>query len=130
MPRLKARPLTHLPGADQRLDLRFDKVFTVHIESELFGDQVGVARNLSAGGMFVELADPPPLGAVIDVRFPGPDGSTSLAFRGEVKHHFCWNYQRGDEPAQARGIGLRFTEFVEEVDALYRDSFGPDRVRH
>jgi hypothetical protein len=41
------------PG-EKRQHLRFDKVFPVRVESILFGDLSCVARNVSAGGIFIE----------------------------------------------------------------------------
>src|ERR1700759_3586434 len=57
-------------AADQRAHLRFDKMFAVRVESLLFGEIYCVARNISAGGIFLELADPLPLGATGRVCLP------------------------------------------------------------
>jgi len=100
-----------LRQAENRFHIRFNKAFPVVVASELFGDTQAVARNISAGGMFLEMADPLPLGSVITVHFPSA-GAGEVRARGEVKHHYCFNYQGSDgEPALARGIGLRFLEF-------------------
>ncbi|HXI56750.1 MAG TPA: PilZ domain-containing protein, partial [Polyangia bacterium] len=61
--------------AEKREHLRFDKMFSVRVESLLFGEMYCVARNVSAGGIFLELRDPLPLGATVRVCFPVPDGS-------------------------------------------------------
>ncbi|HLU65864.1 MAG TPA: PilZ domain-containing protein [Kofleriaceae bacterium] len=100
-----------LPATENRCHLRFNKAFPVVVESELYGDTPAVARNISAGGMFVEMADPLPLGSVVLVSFRAAGGG-DLSVRAEVKHHYCFNYGgAGGEPALARGIGLRFLEF-------------------
>ena len=62
-------------SSDQRAHLRFDTMFTVRLESLLFGECYCIARNVSAGGIFLELPDPLPLGATVRVCFPVPDGS-------------------------------------------------------
>src|SRR5262249_43040298 len=62
-------------ASDQRAHLRFDKMFAVRVESLLFGEIYCVARNISAGGIFLEVPDPLPLGATVRVCFPVPDGS-------------------------------------------------------
>src|SRR5260221_4914894 len=49
------------PG--QRAHLRFDKMVAVRVESLLFGEIYCVARNNSAGGIFLQLQDPFALGA-------------------------------------------------------------------
>ena len=58
------------PVTRRREHLRFDKVFSVRVESLLFGDMICVARNISAGGLFLEVSDPLPLGATLRVCFP------------------------------------------------------------
>lgn len=110
--------------AERRFDVRFDKIIPVVVASDLFGDCDAVARNLSAGGMCVEMLDPLPLGAVVTVHFQIPDSHDALAVRAEVKHHYAFNYNVGDQPAFTRGIGLRFTEFLsdatEDAELSYR----------
>src|SRR6187455_984564 len=81
-----------LPLPEQRAHLRFDKMFTVRIESPLFGEIYCVARNISAGGIFLEMPDPLPLGATVRVCFPVPDGSGEVVAMGEVKNHYFINY--------------------------------------
>ena len=100
----------HLP--EKRVDIRFDKVFPVMIGSEVYGDSPGIARNISTGGMLVEMIEPIPLGAVVTVHFRLPEGGPDIAATAEVKHHYCFNYADGDRPGQARGVGLRFVEFL------------------
>ena len=113
-------------AVENRFHIRFNKAFPVVVVSELYGDTRAVARNISAGGMFIEMADPLPLGSVITVCFPA--GTDELRARGEVKHHYCFNY--GDdsgEPAVARGIGLRFLEFFPHGE--YPESWLPTSSR-
>ena len=114
----------------KRYALRFDKVFPVIIGSELFGDSEGVARNISEGGMWVEMQDPLPLGCVVTVRFAIPDSSGEVVARAEVKHHYNFNYATNGEPNRARGIGLRFVEFVESSADLFHEAFTRNRVLH
>src|SRR4051794_28523369 len=59
------------PG-EKRQHLRFDKVFPVRVESILFGDLSCVARNVSAGGIFIETSEPLPLGARVRICFLNP----------------------------------------------------------
>ena len=86
--------------------------------SETYGDTIGVARNISVGGMLVEMAFPLPLGSVVTVHFQvdREDGTVDeLIGRCEVKHHYCLNYTTSSgsspEPASARAVGLRFLDF-------------------
>lgn len=118
-PRAPTAPLD--ARADQRIHVRFDKLFPVVVGSELYGDSPAIARNISAGGMLVEMAFPLPLGSAVTVHFtcPRPDGDADeIVARAEVKHHYCLNYvmTRGDgEPAVMRAIGLRFVEFEDDL---------------
>ena len=102
-------------AGSRRLDIRLNKAFQVQVSSEVDGECVAVARNVSAGGMFVEMRDPPPLGTVVTVTFEPPGGGDVIRVSAEVKHHFCFNYQQAGEPSSARGVGLRFIEFLEEA---------------
>ena len=100
--------------ADQRIDTRFDKLFPILLGSELFGDTVGVARNISRGGMLVEMAQPLPLGTVVSVHFRllREDGTIDeLVARAEIKHHHILNFGAAGEAAATRACGLRFLDF-------------------
>ena len=110
-PRASTSPL--VSSRDQRIHMRFDKLFPVLVGSEIFGDTMAVARNISAGGMLVEMAEPLPLGSVVTVHFlcAREDGSTDeLIARAEVKHHYCLNFG-GPEYGATRAIGVKFLEF-------------------
>ena len=107
-------------AADLRIHVRFDKMFPVIVGSELYGESPAVARNISEGGMLVEMAFPLPLGTVVTVHFtcPRPDGGEDeIVARAEVKHHYCLNFATGTEPASTRAIGLRFIDFDDDDSA-------------
>ncbi len=121
-------------NAEQRIHMRFDKLFAVVVGSELYGDSPAIARNISAGGMLVEMAFPLPLGSVVTVHFrcarPDADDDEIVA-RAEVKHHYCLNFAQGSEASVMRGIGLRFIDFEDDVppDRLL-DGWTRDRLFH
>lgn len=103
-------------GAEKRIHLRFDKIFAVVLGSELYGETVAVARNISAGGMLVQTPDVLPLGSVVTVHFQIGDSDDEILARAEVKHHLCLNFaSAGDEPRAARGMGLRFIDFDDNL---------------
>jgi hypothetical protein len=108
-----------LPSAEQRLHTRFDKAFLVVVGSELYGDTHAIARNISAGGVLVEMCYAPPLGSVMTVHFRHvrDDGHVDeIVARAEVKHHHYLNFTGGNESDSARAVGLRFLEFIDPSD--------------
>jgi hypothetical protein len=121
---LPARP------PQRREHLRFDKLFTVRIESLLFGDMVCVARNISAGGVFIELSDPLPLGATLRVCFPVPDGSGEVVAVGEVKNHYFINYMKDGASRAISGMAVRFTAFESDSHRILADCLTRLRVLH
>ncbi len=115
---------------DQRAHLRFDKMFVVRLESLLFGEIYCVARNVSAGGIFLELPDPLPLGASVRVCFLAPDGSGEVVATGEVKNHYFINYTQGGSSRAVSGMAVRFTSFENESHHVLADCLGRMRVLH
>jgi hypothetical protein len=119
------RPSTiPVPIVEKRIHTRFDKAFLVVVGSELYGDTVAVARNVSAGGILVEMTYAPPLGTVVTVHFQhahDDDRLDELIVRAEVKHHHYLNFSGGNDAASSRAIGLRFLEFVEPDERISPD---------
>jgi PilZ domain len=115
---------------DQREHLRFDKMFAVRVESLLFGEIYCIARNISAGGMFLELADPLPLGATVRVCFPVPDGSGEVVATGEVKNHYFINFTQAGVSRAVAGMAVRFTSFENEGHHVLEDCLTRMRVLH
>src|SRR4051794_2180009 len=99
---------------DKRGSQRFDKVFAVWVESTAFGECRGVARNISAGGMFVEMAEPLALGSQIRIHFAIPEASGELVAAGEVKRHYFLQYTDNSGPRMLTGMGVRFTAFDDD----------------
>ena len=111
---------------EKRIHIRFDKTFLVMVGSELYGDTFAIARNVSAGGILVEMPYAPPLGTVVTVHFQnarGDDQLDEIVARAEVKHHHYLNFTGGNDAASARAIGLRFLEFVDPNEPI-----APDRL--
>ena len=124
-----SRPMPTLPIFEKRIHTRFDKAFLVVIGSELYGDTVAVARNISSGGLLAEMSYAPPLGTVVTVHFqyPREEVTDEIVARAEVKHHHYLNFtgSRGlDDAASTRAIGLRFIEFLDPGERL-----DPDRIQ-
>lgn len=116
-----------LPVFEKRIHTRFDKAFPVVIGSELYGDSFAIARNVSAGGILVEMSYAPPLGTVVTVHFQHAhegDGIDEIVARAEVKHHHYLNFTGAGDAASTRAIGLRFLEFVDPGDRV-----APERIQ-
>lgn len=119
-----SRPLASIPVLEKRIHSRFDKAFVVVIGSELYGDSVAIARNVSGGGILVEMSYAPPLGSVVTVHFQyvrDAEQTDEIVARAEVKHHHYLNFTGAGEAARSRAIGLRFVEFVDLGDAVPQD---------
>lgn len=104
---------------ERRSATRVDKVFRVLISTEDLGDQWFVARNISASGIFVEMAEPLPLRTKVIVRFQLPEDDAAICAMARVQNHYYYNFANGpDDDLQAlSGVGLRFLRFVPEVGA-------------
>ena len=128
---LEERPASAIPVPiiEKRIHIRFDKAFLVVIGSELYGDTVAVARNISAGGILVEMTYAPPLGTVVTVHFQcardddeqGETGIDELVVRAEVKHHHYLNFTGTSDAASTRAIGMRFVDFVAPDERIAPD---------
>lgn len=112
LPKRRATPTPIAP--EQRTSMRFEKVIPVGLSTEEYGEIGAVARNISSGGMLIETPAPMPLGSEVRVHFQIPDSQGSLVARAEVKNHYCFNYYEDGTPRQARGMGVRFLEFLED----------------
>jgi hypothetical protein len=118
----------HRAGREQRQHLRFDKVFPVRVESVLFGELPGVARNVSAGGIFIEMRDPLPLGARVRISFLNPEETAEIVALGEVKNHYFVNYVQGGATRSVSGMAVRFDGFEHESQAVLDDCLNRLRV--
>lgn len=128
-----AAPLPRFPPADddeKRAHLRFDKVFPVRVESLLFGEFRCVARNVSAGGIFLETRDHLPLGAQVRVCFLTADESGEIVAVGEVKNHYFINFSQAGESKSVSGMAVRFLSFEEEGELQLRACLDRFRVLH
>jgi hypothetical protein len=123
------RPMPSIPvgpmGFEKRIHARFDKAFIVVIGSELYGDSIAVGRNISGGGLLVEMSYAPPLGTVVTVHFQyarSEDITDEIVARAEVKHHHYLNFTGAhDDQASTRAIGMRFIEFLDPGERVESD---------
>ena len=120
----KAQPL------DRRRSYRFDKVFQVEVSSPIFGSYLCVARNISAGGIFLETFDPLPLGSEVRIHFEIPDSQGEVVAIGEVKNHYYLNYQQDGAPRSLMGMGVRFLGFENNGEESLERSLTGFRTLH
>ena len=113
---------------EKRQHLRFDKVFPVRVESVLFGELAAVARNFSAGGIFLEMRDPLPLGARVRISFMNPEETAEIVAVGEVKNHYFVNYVQGGATRSVSGMAVRFEGFENESQRVLDDCLNRFRV--
>ncbi len=98
-------------GSERRSAPRLDKVFPVFIEGER-GAALGVARNISEGGLFVETRDPQPLGTQVRITFPSSSGEMTAVAEVRYVCHLMGRPARAVERhAAVHGMGVRFLYF-------------------
>lgn len=106
---------------ERRTAARLDKVFPVFIEGD-GGGALGVARNISEGGMFVETRAPQPIGSQVRITFPAESGEMTAIAEVRYVCHLLGG-SRGAErgPLALRGMGVRFMYFeADEADEAAR----------
>ncbi len=98
-------------GAERRRADRLDKVFPVWLEGDN-GCGMGVARNISEGGMFVETGTPHPIGSQVRITFPSHSGEmTAVAEVRYVCHLVGRPAADAEVHASVQGLGVRFLYF-------------------
>ncbi len=109
--RREARRLSPPQREERRAAPRLDKVFPVYLEGER-GGGLGVARNISEGGMFVETRAPQPIASQVRITFPSEQGEITAV--AEVRY-VCHLLGRSPHPERGplalRGMGVRFLYF-------------------
>jgi hypothetical protein len=119
---------------NKRTSLRFETVFPVLLSSAEFGDCNAMARNISAGGILLEIQEPLPLGTRVRVHFSmqtsrsNHDAGPTIVARGEVKNHYFLNFADGDGPRSLTGMAIRFTEFETASRDHFAEGIGEMRV--
>jgi hypothetical protein len=102
---------------ERRHDPRLDKVFRVYLEGER-GMGLGIARNISEGGMFVETRAPQPIGTQVRITFPADDGQMTAVAEVRYVCHLLGRTPVGQRgPLALRGMGVRFLYFEADEPA-------------
>jgi hypothetical protein len=102
---------------ERRTGARLDKVFRVYLEGE-HGMGLGIARNISEGGMFVETRAPQPIGSQVRITFPAESGEMSAIAEVRYVCHLLGRTPAVDRgPLALRGMGVRFLYFEADEAA-------------
>src|SRR5687767_13444561 len=117
-------------STNKRQALRFEKVFPVIISSDAFGEVNAMARNISAGGILLEVAEPLPLGTAVRIHFWMPESQAQIVARGEVKNHYFLNFSDGQQQRSLTGMAVRFTEFEAEPKDTLGEGLTGLRILH
>jgi len=101
---------------ERRAEPRLDKVFPVWLEGDQ-GCGMGVARNISEGGMFVETSTPHPLASQVRITFPSQDGEMTAVAEVRYVCHLVGLFSR-EPPAHGsiHGMGVRFLYFEAQSE--------------
>jgi hypothetical protein len=104
-------------ASERRNDTRLDKVFRVYLEGE-HGMGLGIARNISEGGMFVETRAPQPIGSQVRITFPSESGEMTAIAEVRYVCHLLGGGRTADRgPLALRGMGVRFMYFEADEAA-------------
>jgi len=103
-------------GSERRSRSRLDKVFTVWLEG-LNGCGLGIARNISEGGLFVETATPHPIGSQVTVSFPSDAGDMTAVAEVRYVCHLVGRRAGQELHASVHGMGVRFLYFEPRGEA-------------
>jgi hypothetical protein len=115
---------------EKRRHLRLDQMFTVSLESVQHGPMRYLARNVSAGGMFLESREPLPLGSMVRVHFAMPDSDGEIVATGEVKNHYFLNFVDSTGARAITGMGIRFLTFEADGAESLQSGLRRFRVLH
>ena|SRR5205085_900654 len=123
--------MTKLNAAtNKRKALRFETAFPVILSTDEFGECNAMARNISQGGILIEISDPMPLGTAVRVHFFMPDSEASIVARGEVKNHYFLNFSDESGPRTLTGMAIRFTTFEDDSQEMLGLGLTRLRVLH
>lgn len=122
---------TQRPGPSERREsrrirLRLETAVPVMVRSD-DGVQWGLARNVSEGGMLIEMKTPAAIGTRVEIKLFGVQGSIdapdAVLLHAEVRHHVAWNFAGPGVPTLT-AIGVRFVAPREDYAALFAGKVG------
>jgi hypothetical protein len=119
----KKPPIERRTGRERRQDSRIRLSLEVAVPVVVRTDELveaGLARNISEGGMLIQLKELPSIGSRVEVTIGGIKGSTdapeAATLEGEIRHHVAWQYRSKGQVKLMRGVGIRFLETPKQQD--------------
>lgn len=108
---------------EKRTTNRVNRSFAVSVMSKGFGQSYAIARNVSCGGIMLEMPKPLPLGTPVYVQFAIPEAHSQVVMKGEVKHLYVLNFSSTGPDKTFVGMGIRFTEFEKDPHRILSEHF-------
>lgn len=99
--------LIHARMNEKRKDQRAPFVAQVHHQNSTF---LGLSKNISAGGIFVEAKESLPVGSELELRFHLDDGDPVIVAQGEVMY-----------VVDQVGLGVRFRDLAADDEKRIED---------
>jgi uncharacterized protein (TIGR02266 family) len=111
-----ARTATPAPESVRREHQRFSVELQVSVLSE-HNLYLGLAENLSAGGLFIATHQLQAVGSTIEISLRMPDSEQVFQIKGQVRWVRLYNEHSDTSP----GLGIRFSELPPGAEAaIYR----------
>src|SRR5262245_57703207 len=90
--------------SNQRVALNLEAAGAVLVRGDE-GLVRGMARNVSQGGMLVEMEELPGIGSHLEITFAALGNASAITLHGEVRHHVSWQHSLKGQPKTMRGVG-------------------------
>ncbi len=73
-------------------------------------------KNMSGGGLFLEVDDPPPVGEHIEIELSVPGKTDPLLLKAEVvRHHSFYDLDEDMNQIEKKGVGVKFIDISDET---------------
>ncbi len=113
-------------SAVKRQDERFSTEYSVTVTSaEDVVPRQGTCLNLSTGGLFVQMPEPYPRGARVNLVIQLESAEDTISARGTV----VWTRPRMPDPQFPPGMGVKFTSMANEARELLEQALGGKDLR-
>jgi hypothetical protein len=112
---------------ENRIPLGLDFAVPVEVRMGTVVEK-GLARNISEGGMLVQLDRVLPIGRRVEIHMVGRSGRVTL--RGEIRHQVAWQHSGGPDRKMMYGVGVRFLDPKDDSLPLTSWVWSTDSTLH